>query len=287
MTSATQYQHIGVRPLSEFIGAEVEGIDLSSQLNDECFAELRQAFLEHGVIFFRDQELDPDQQVAFAERWGPINVNRFFNPVPGYPKVAQVLKEPKHERNIGGGWHTDHSYDEIPALGSALYAKELPSQGGDTMFASLGAAFDALSDSFKDMLRGLRAHHSSRHVFGHGRHKGAGKSENEGRIGNPDAATQDATHPVIIRHPDSGREILYVNPGFTIGIEGWSEAESNALLSFLYEHAKQEQFIYRFNWEVGSLALWDNRATWHCALNDYPGERRYMHRVTIEGTALN
>lgn len=280
------YDTIGVRPLSNAVGAEIGGVDLRHDLGNEQFAEIRRAFHEHGVIFFRDQQLSPRQHVAFARRFGPINVNRFFQPVEGHPEIAEVLKEPHHTQNIGARWHTDHSYDENPALGSMLYAKEVPSVGGDTLFAGMAAAFDALSDALKDSLRKLRALHSSRHVFGKVRHA-MDPDQIKGRLGNPDQATQDAIHPVVIRHPDTGRETLYVNPTFTLRFENWTDEESRPLLEYLYTHAARPEFNCRFRWRVGSMALWDNRATWHVALNDYPGQRRYMHRITIEGTALS
>jgi taurine dioxygenase len=285
--SAT-YNTIEVEPLSEFVGAEVSGIDLSENVGEESVRELRQAFGEHGVLFFRDQSLTPAQHIAFAKLWGDLNVNRFFNAVEGHPQIAQVLKEPHHNKNVGGGWHTDHTYDQIPALGSALYAKEVPSSGGDTLFASLGAAFESLSEGLKTTLRGLHARHSSRHVFGPARYETPEqRKEWEGRMLNSSEALQDAIHPVIIKHPLTGREILYVNAGFTLGFEGWTDEESKSLLSYLYEHAVQPQFTCRFQWKRDSLALWDNRATWHYALNDYPGERRFMHRITIEGEPLH
>lgn len=283
----TEYQTIRVTKAAEHVGAHVESVDLAAQLDARTTAELQQAFGEHGVLFFRKQRLSPEALIAFAERFGPVNVNRFFGSLEGYPKIAMVVKEPHHQRNIGGCWHTDHSYDAIPALGSALYAREVPSSGGDTMFSNLSAVFEALSDGLKQTLRGLRARHSSRHVFGEARHATeALRKEWEGRVGNPDEATQDVVHPVIVHHPDTGREILYVNKVFTLGFEGWSDEESAPLLNYLYDFAIQPQFTYRFSWQPDSLALWDNRSTWHYALNDYPGERRYMHRITIEGVPL-
>lgn len=271
-----------ITPTSNSVGAEVGGVDLR-EITDADFDQIVDAWAEHGVLFFRDQELTPEDHIGFAERFGSINVNRFFRPVDGHPEIAEVLKEPDQLRNIGGGWHTDHSYDTEPAKGSILYARELPPVGGDTLFAGMGAAFDALSDDFKSMLRNLRAVHSSRHVFGAAT---KGTEGVEGRIGNPDQATQDAVHPVIIAHPVTGRPLLYVNPGFTVEIEGWHPAESKALLNFLFEHTSRPEFHTRFKWTPGAVAMWDNRSTWHFALNDYPGHRRYLHRITIEGSAL-
>jgi len=275
---------IDVQPVAGALGAEILGVDLSRPLDDGQFREIRQAFHDHGVVFFRDQRLTPEQHVAFAERFGPINVNRFFAHVPGHPMIAEVRKEPEQKANIGGGWHTDHTYDQIPALGSMLLAREVPEHGGDTMFANLGLAYDALSDGLKRTLEGLRAVHSNRHVFGPD--AAYVKTDLKGRLGNPELATQDAVHPVVIRHPDTGRKTLYVNAGFTVRFEGWTVEESRPLLEMLYRHAARPEFTCRFRWREGSMAFWDNRATWHCAINDYHGARRLMHRITIEGVPL-
>lgn len=267
---------------STAVGAQINGVDLRN-LSEGEFATIRETFLDAGVIFFRNQTLAPEDHIAFAERWGSINVNRFFTPVKGYPQIAEVLKEPEQQYNIGGDWHTDHSYDIDPALGSILYAHEVPETGGDTLFASMGAAFEALSPDFQEMLTGLTALHSSRHVFGNA---GLASDANGERMNNPELATQDVEHPVVITHPESGRKCLYVNSGFTRHIIGWSQEESDNLLAFLYNHAKHPRFATRFSWEVGSVAMWDNRATWHNAINDYQGQRRYMHRITVAGVPL-
>ncbi len=282
---SNRYETIEVKPISGAVGAEIRGVDLADDLPEEQFSEIRNAFAENGVIFFRDQTLSPEQHVAFAKRWGPININRFFTHLDGFPEIAMVLKEPHQTRNIGGGWHTDHSYDAEPALGSILYAHEVPATGGDTLFASMYRAYETLSDGLKQTLEGLRACHSSRHVFG--RSRSQRDDDTVGRIRNPHLATQDAVHPVVIRHPESNRKALYVNPGFTLRFDGWTDAESKPLLDYLYAHASRPEFTCRFNWKPGSVAFWDNRATWHRALNDYQGQRRLMHRITVEGTALN
>ncbi len=277
------YQHIEVQPVSNALGAAVVGIDLSQSLPEPALGELRQAFADYGVLFFHDQELTPEAHVAFARCWGEVNINRFFTPVAGYPMIAEVRKEPEQRTNIGGGWHTDHSYDQIPALGSLLYAREVPERGGDTLFASMYRAFDALSPGMQKMLLGMNAVHSSRHVFGAGANRPADLAQ---RLGNNELATQDAVHPVVITHPLSGRKALYVNPGFTVCFEGWTAEESQPLLEYLYRHASRPEFVYRFSWRPGSLAFWDNRATWHYAVNDYQGERRLLHRITVEGEAF-
>jgi taurine dioxygenase len=270
-----------VKPLSPFVGAEVYGLDLTQAFTPKTLNHLETALANHGVLFFRDQVLTPEAHINLAAQFGEINVNRFFKAVEAYPQIAEVRKEANHRSNIGGNWHTDHSYDEQPARFSLLYAKEVPELGGDTLFASMTAAFEALSTGLQDLLCGLKAWHSSRHVFGaEGRYRAG--NDLAGRVLNSDKATQDALHPVVLTHPLTGKKSLYVNPGFTVGFENWNEKESAALLAYLYAHAKQPEFSCRFSWRPGSLAIWDNRLTWHHALNDYAGERRLMHRITVQ-----
>lgn len=276
---------VRVTPYSSALGAVISGADLARPLGDADFAIIRQAFLDHGVIFFRDQRLTPEQHLAFARRFAPIDINRFFKAVDGYPEIAEVRKEAEQTTNIGGGWHTDHSYDQIPAMGSVLLAREVPPSGGDTLFASMSKVYEALSPGLQSTLDRLRAVHSSRHVFGD---KGgyAKTSDLGARIGNAAAAVQDAIHPVVIRHPDTGRKTLYVNSAFTLRFEGWTAQESEPLLRYLYQFAARPEFSCRWQWQEGSLAFWDNRATWHYALNDYHGHRRLMHRITVQGSPI-
>ena len=275
---------IRVEPVVGAVGAEIHGLDLAAPIGEAEVAMIRETLFDRGVVFFRDQALTPEQHIAFATRFAPINVNRFFRHADGCPEIAEVRKEPGQTKNIGGGWHTDHSYDQVPAMGSILLARELPPTGGDTLFASMYAAYDALSDGLKATLAGLRAVHSSRHVFGASVQR---EQQQDGRLRNADLAVQDAVHPVVIRHPGNGRQALYVNPGFTLRFEGWTEEESRPLLDYLYRHAARPEFQCRFRWQEGSIAFWDNRATWHYAANDYQGERRLMHRITLEGEALS
>jgi len=282
----TQFECISVQPVSPSLGAEVGNVDIASGVDDLQLAEIKQAFTDYGVIFFRDQNITPDQHIEFAERWGKININRFFQAVESHPQIAEVRKEAHQKANIGSAWHTDHSYDQIPALGSILYAREVPEVGGDTLFSSMYAAYEALSDGLKETLCGLQAKHSSRHSFGEEAYVGRDMDDVGGRLGNISAATQDSIHPVIIRHPLSGRSALYVNPEFTLKIKGWTKEESQPLLDYLYAHARQNEFTCRFKWRKGSMAIWDNRATLHCALNDYQGQFRLMHRITIDGVEL-
>ena len=278
-------RHIQITPYSAAVGALISGVDLAAPLSDAEFGVIRQAFLDHGVLFFRDQQLSPEQHLAFARRWAPIDINRFFKAVEGYPEIAEVRKEADQKTNIGGDWHTDHSYDSVPAMGSLLLAREVPPRGGDTLFANLSLAYEALSDGLKKTLQGLRAVHSTAHVFGAA--AGYAKvADLAGRIGNSQAVSADVVHPVVIRHPDTGRKTLYVNRAFSIRFEGWTVAESAPLLQFLYAHAASPEFNCRFEWRAGSMAFWDNRATWHCAMNDYHGHRRLMHRITVQGAPI-
>ncbi len=274
---------IELTPTSGALGVEIHGLDLSEPLTPTAVSEIKSALAQHGVVFFRDQKITPEQHIAFAEKIATININRFFKQAPGYEKIAEVRKEPDQKTNIGGGWHTDHSYDQIPALGSILLAREVPPRGGDTMFAAMWLAYDGLSDGLKRTLEGLRAVHSSRHVFGA---KAQYTKDSGDRLGNADKATQDAIHPVVVRHPESGRKVLYVNRAFTTHFEGWTVDESKPLLDYLYAHGARPEYQTRFHWNEGSIAFWDNRSTWHFAINDYHGDRRLMHRITLEGTPL-
>ena len=266
----------------ENCGAVVSGLQLASITDDEL-AKLRTLFAENGLLFFRDQVLPPEEHLRFARRFGDIVVNKFFKTTAEYPEIAEVRKEKNQQTNIGGGWHTDHSYDDEPALGSILVARTLPTSGGNTRFADLAAAYDALPEDLKKRIEGLYAVHSNKHLYGeNGLYRITDLAE---QLGGMDRVG-DATHPVVIRHPQSGRKVLYVNPGHTIQFQGWDFADSRELLDELYAHVSQPQFTCSFNWQPGSVTFWDNRRTWHMADNDYQGQQRLMHRITLAGTAL-
>ena len=267
---------------TEGCGAEIANITVPKATDAEINL-IRDTVYNRGVAFLRDQHLTPEEQIAFAERIGPIVVNRYFPKTERYPQIAKVEKTEEQTTNIGGGWHTDHSYDQAPAMGSILLAIETPPSGGDTQFANMYAAYEALSDGLKETLSGLRAQHASDHIYGtEGVYGKTDQAHLAGHAENP-----SAVHPVVITHPGSGRKALYVNPGFTLNFEGWSREESAALLGYLYQHATKPQFVHRFQWKPGSMAIWDNRATWHLAMNDYQGPRRLMHRITIAGGPLH
>jgi len=264
-------------------GALVEDMQLS-EATDREVEILRNALANHGVLFFREQEFSPEDHLTFAKRFGEIVRNKFFQPVDGFPDIAEVRKEPNQTTNIGGGWHTDHSYDDAPALGSILVARELPKAGGATLFANMHAAWEALPRQVKAQITQLEAIHSNEHIYGHG---GYYSQTDLGSSLNGAEDVGQAVQPVVVRHPVTGANVLYVNPAHTIAIKNMDKAESADLLEKLYAHAQQKDFQCHFEWQPGSVALWDNRLTWHLAENDYDGERRLMHRITLAGEPLS
>ncbi|MEM7215677.1 MAG: TauD/TfdA family dioxygenase [Pseudomonadota bacterium] len=274
-----------IAKVSPSVGAEISGVDLSNPMTDELITDIRQALGEHGVLFFRNQNIDPVSHLEFAKRFGKIDINKFFKPVEGFPEIAMVKREPDQSGATGWYWHTDHSYDQVPAMGSVFVAREIPPVGGDTLFAGMAAAYAALSEGLKVTLEGLEAWHTDlvcpevadpqiQSMF----------QDQQPGLQNHEASR--VKHPMVIRHPISGKKVLYVNSGFTESIVGWTHAESKALLEYLFQHAQQHQFTYRHRWQEGDVAFWDNRGTWHCALDDCFGHRRELHRITIEGVPL-
>ena len=278
------YQKIDVRPIAGSLGAEVHGVDLSQQLDNQTTDEIHRAFLENLVIFFRDQDISPEQQVAFTRKFGPYGPVPFVKPLDGHPEIIAVVKEADETTtaNFGGTWHSDFSFQVEPPLGSVLYALETPAYGGDTMFANMYQAYDALSDGMKEMLDGLIAVHSATNAYGtRARYDLNALRSMEIETGVEGDAEME--HPVVRTHPETGRKCLFVNPVYTIRFKGMTARESAPLLTYLCEHSVRPEFTCRFRWRDKSLALWDNRCTQHLALNDYPGFRREMHRTTIAG----
>jgi taurine dioxygenase len=273
-------QSLQIRRLAGALGAEISGVDLAQELPDAAIAAIRQALLDHQVIFFRDQALTPAQQVAFGARFGPLNIHPYVAGMADHPEVMEVVKEPEDRTNFGGGWHSDMSFLERPAIGSILYAVETPEFGGDTLFASQAAAFEALSPGLQATLEGLSAVHSAAREYSSQGH--SAQKRKSMAIAEADGLVGEYVHPMVLTHPESGRKALYVNPAFTLKIEGWKTSESKALLDYLFQHCRYEGFTCRFSWRPGSVAFWDNRSVWHFALNDYPGQRRHMRRVTVD-----
>ncbi len=268
-----------IQRIAGAIGAELSGIDLRDPIDDALMARIRGAWLEHLVIFFRDQSLSSAQFMAFARRIGEVIEYPFVKGLPDFPEVIPVVKL-EHERvNFGGLWHSDTTYLERPPMASMLIAREVPPVGGDTLFANMYAAFEALSPVMQSMLRPLRAINSST--------KADASKTREDRVRSD--AREDARHeyiaihPVVRTHPETGREALFVNVGHTVRFEGMTEEESAPLLQYLYQHQVRPEFTCRFAWQPGSIALWDNRCTQHNPVNDYHGYRRVMHRVTLAG----
>jgi taurine dioxygenase len=270
--------HLTVTPTSGTIGAEIGGVRLDA-VDDDTVAAIRRVWLEHKVVFFRDQELDSDQLLAFARRIGDLARYPFVPGIDGYPDIIAVIKLPEERTNFGGIWHSDTAYLDEPPMATMLLAREVPPVGGDTMFADMYAAFDTLSPAMQSLLEPLRAVNSSALAdvskTREDRLRDAGDVE--------DLPVYEATHPVVRTHPETGRRALYVNVAHTARFEGMTEAESRPLLAFLFQHQVRPELTCRFHWEVGSLALWDNRCAQHNPVNDYDGFRRVMHRITLRG----
>ena len=271
--------HLEVRPLASALGAEIFGVDLAEPLAEATVQALRAALLEHVVIFFRDQELAPPQLLALAERFGEPAEYPFIKGLPECPLVLPVIKEPHERSNFGGIWHSDTAYLERPALGTLLYALETPPAGGDTMFANMYLAYEALSEGMQRLLAGLRAVN----VAGKPVTLKTREEMHSKRGTAADVEASSAVHPVVRTHPETGRKALYVNFAHTLRFEDMTEEESAPLLSYLFAHQIKPEFTCRFRWRPGSLAFWDNRASLHYPLNDYHGHRRVMHRVTLLG----
>jgi taurine dioxygenase len=274
---------IKINRIAGALGADVAGVDLSQPLPDAVIAEIRAALLEHLVIFLHDQHLTPAQHLGFGHRFGEFQIHDFVAGMAEHPQIIEVRKEPEEKRNFGGGWHTDVSYLERPALGSVLYAREVPEIGGDTLFANQYLAYEALSNGMKRMLDGMVAIHSARrpHGVNAARAFDPGPSSMSFHFG--ESAHAEVEHPVVRTHGETGRKALYVNGAFTTRFKGMTEEESAPLLHYLFQHAVRPEFTCRFGWRRNSIAFWDNRCVQHNAVNDYHGARRVMHRVTIEG----
>lgn len=263
-------------PLSGSIGAEIKGVDLAV-LDDAGFDGIRQALLDHCVICFRDQDISPEQQIAFARRWGGIHDHPYLNALPDHPEIIEIVKEAGERNRFGDHWHTDQIFTPNPAMATMLYAKEVPPVGGDTLFASLYHAYDALSDGMKEMAGRLCTYN----VY----NKQAPRSRRmSAKIPDPEKPADPAIHPLVCVHPETGRRVLYFNdPRTTLRFDKMTTEESLPLINHLLRHATRPEFTCRVRWEVGTLVIWDNRCLLHQALDDYPDYRRVMHRITIEG----
>ncbi len=256
-----------VHKVGGLIGAELRGLDLTREYPDETYEAIGQAWAEYGVIFFRDQFLNDEQRERFALRFGSIRVKQ------------ELRKEPDQTRNVGESWHVDMTSLDEPPVGTILFAQDCPAYGGDTLWAGMGPAFESLSAGLQHTLLGMRAVHANVRKLGMSY---AQTAPPEPSISEYDAA-EGPLHPVVRLIPDTGRNVLYVNPEYTTRFEGWTRRESLPLLRYLFEFGVRPEFVTRFTWAPGSIAFWDNRQVWHLAVNDYQGQRRVMHRILLAG----
>ena len=276
-------QIINVRPVAGSLGAEVFGADLARNFTNEVYDTIHQAFLDYQVLFIREQKLTPPQQAAFARRFGPLNDYPFVQGLEEAPEIIEIIKEPHETKNFGGVWHSDTTYLEEPPMGTSLYALEVPSKGGDTMFANMYQAYETLSDGLKKMIDPLIGVSSAALRRTGGRAAGMDYKSSMTATNLDKANEITAEHPVVRTHPETGRKALYVNSAHTVRFAGMTEEESKPLIDFLITHAVRPEFTCRFHWEAETLAIWDNRCVQHFAINDYHGERRRVHRATITG----
>ena len=279
------FRRIALEPVSGNLGAIIKGVDLAT-LNDETFAEIHQAWLEYSVIFFREQRLSPLQQIDFAKRFGEIHFHPYMRGLDDHPEILEIIKEPGDDYTFGAVWHTDQMFNPEPAKATMLYAHEVPKSGGDTQFSNQYLAYETLSNPMKGILKNLKTLN-----VGDGFRRGVGKVTRKDRyasnpkmqakIREPGNLPTEAVHPLVRTHPETGRKSLYIG-SHTQNLFGFNESEADTLIDFLRDHSTRPEFTCRFRWEVGSLALWDNRCVQHQALADY-NERRRMHRITIAG----
>lgn len=271
-----------VKPMIGGLGAEIEGVDLGAKLDSNRVAMIKEALWQHHVIVFRGQPLSPELQVQFGRSLGNLKQHPFINSLEGFPEIMVVRKEPEDMHNFAGAWHTDTSYQEVPAMGSMLLAVEVPDGLGDTLFCNMVSAFGALSDSMQMFLEGKSAVHSFTGRSMAGREQDLGY----GSLAKNHQDAMKMLQPVIRTHFASKKKMIYVNPMFTESICGLTDEESEMILSFLYQHCTKPEFVMRMRWQPGTIAIWDNATTMHCPLNDYAGHRRIMHRVVIAGTDI-
>ena len=266
-----------VQPIAGALGAEITGVDLR-RLSDAEVTEIRRIWLEHLVVFFREQELSPAEYMAFARRLGKPIEYPFVRGIEGFAEIIEVKKLEHEKINFGGIWHSDTAYLEVPPMASMLLAREVPPRGGDTLFANMYLAYETLSDGMKRLIAPLKGVNASS--------KADVTRTREDRIKSDGGEAKKefvAAHPVVRTHPETGRKALYVNVAHTVRFDGMTEEESAPLLGYLFQHQVRPEFTCRFDWRVGSIALWDNRCAQHNPVNDYHGYRRVMHRITLAG----
>ena len=280
MSEQFKIGNVSIEPVTPAIGGVIHGVDLATDLSDAVIAEIRRALLKHEVLFFEDQTLTPQQHRDFAARFGALHVHPIYPQVDGTPEVL-VLDNHADNPTDNDNWHTDVTFIATPPMASILYARLLPPWGGDTLWSSMTAAYEALSVPFREFLSTLEAVHDFARSFPPDLQvsRNAGESRyDKARRENP-----PVTHPVVRTHPETGRRGLFVNDGFTTHIKGLKPDESRAILNLLREHIQRPEFLVRWRWKKDAVAFWDNRNTQHYAVNDYLPHRRVMHRATILG----
>jgi taurine dioxygenase len=281
----SMYRHLDVQKIAGSMGAEVKGVDLSRNVSDEVLAEIRAALLDNLVIVIRDQELTPDQQLAFARRWGDIHLHPFMQGMPDYPEILAIIKRPTDKKNFGGSWHTDQMFSPSPAMGTMLYAKQVPPAGGDTMFTNQYLAYESLSDGMKAVAQKLRTvcvGDNFKQADGKSRKDRYSDTMSEMKVKDPGNVQTTSVHPLVRTHPETGRKLLYIG-GHVQKFDGMTDEESQPLIDFFMKHSVRPEFTVRVRWQNGTLTFWDNRCTQHFAINDYPAETRIMHRITVCG----
>ena len=279
------YKTISIEPIAGSCGAEVSGVNLAKAINRKTFTEIYEAWLTYQVLFFRDQKITSDQYLKFAKKWGGIHVHPFVRGLRRYPEILEVKKTETDTYTFGNRWHTDQMFAPRPAKATLLYAKETPTVGGDTLYANMYDAYEALSPGMKKMLEPIRTFNvgdgnkrSAKYGNRENRYKGASAKPKA----PPKGVKTNSQHPLVRTHPETGRKALYIGV-HTQELVGFSGEEGNFLIDMLRTHCTKEEFIARFNWQKGSIAIWDNRCLQHYAVSDYPGQRRRMHRITIKG----
>lgn len=280
----SDYRHIEVTAAAHDFGAAIRSVNLAGEISADVFAEVRQAWLRHSVVCFPDQPLTHEQLEAFTQRIGPFGLDPYVAPMADHPHILELRREPDERATVfGGSWHSDWSFQEHPPSATILHAKVVPPVGGDTLYADGYRAFEALSPRMQALLMQLNGLHSASRPYGP---QGFYAKETVARtvkiLPNQTAEAVRA-HPLVRTHGESGRKALYINPIYTIGIEGMSEGESAALLGFLFEHMTKDDFIYRHKWQTNMLTMWDNRCVMHNATGGYDGHLRLMHRTTVKG----
>lgn len=273
---------IEVRPIAGTIGAEIHGVDISTDLPDSTIADIRQALLDHCVIFFRGQKLDVPQQKAFARRFGELFIHPNYKGLQADSEIVEIKRSPGDKKIVGEEWHADTTMVEEPPMGAILYAIDVPPYGGDTIFANQYLAYESLSDGMKKLVSGLKAYHSDRKVAGPRANMNAQRTTKVRE--DADWRETISLHPVVVTHPETGRKLLYVNHSYTYCFEDMTEEESKPLLDYLLNHGHRPEFTCRFRWETGSVAFWDNRVCKHLAVHDAGPFHRHMRRVQLCGT---